>query len=95
LFAFMLFFSARAATAQPPALPQLLEFRFEPSFGEGTCIWLKRMPDGKIDCSVDSIPAQTDPRGLKQNKLPKKVEVSAADFRMLAVEIEGTTLREE
>ena len=83
------------AAAQSRARGEEIGFSFEPSFSEGILVRIKRMPEGKIDCSVEVIPSQADAQGRKRAKSLKNIEVSEADFRALAREIESAVLREE
>jgi hypothetical protein len=83
------------------ALPQgeEIEFRFEPSFQDGTLIWLARLPDGKIHCSAYTL-TMVENGGVASHskakpKLLKEVVVSAEDFDALVSALEAKGLRSE
>lgn len=95
LFVLLLISVGLTAVAQSPARGEEIGFSFEPSFAEGIRVKMKRTAEGEIACNVDVIPAEADAQGRKRAKFLKRSEVSEADFRSLAREIESAVLREE
>lgn len=90
-------FGGTLLSALPP--PEEIEFRFEPSFADGTLVWLGRVNGGKIHCTTYTLPIVADGGVASHNKakpvLVREVEVSAAEFEALAGLIEGQRLRAE
>ena len=83
--------------ALPPS--EEIQFRFEPSFTDGTLVSLARAYDGKIRCAVYRLPVVASD-GLESHSkirpvLVKEVDVSAADFQALVSLIERPDLRAE
>ncbi len=83
------------------ALPhgEEIEFRLEPSFRDGTLIWLARLPDGKIHCSSYTLMVVDDggvaSHSKAKPKLLKEVVVVAEDFDGLVSALEAQGLRAE
>ena len=82
-----------------PSRGEEIEFRHEPSFSDGTLIWLARLPNGKIHCAAYLLPISDD-GGIASHekakpKLLKEVPVSQEQFEALVRTIEGAELRSE
>lgn len=86
-------------SAAPLPYGEEIAFRFEPSFSDGTMIWLARTADGKIQCSVYALPVVVaggvESHSKARPKLLKEVAVLAEDFDALARGIEAQGLRTE
>jgi len=79
------------------ALPygEEIEFRYEPSFHDGTLVWLARLPDGSVQCLAYSLPSASDD-GVVTHGRPAKIKEVAVDtglFDRLVAAIEGAELR--
>ena len=99
VFLMLWFWIMSGLSATPLPRGEEIEFCFEPSFSDGTMIWLARTSGGKIQCSVYTLPVAVDGRTESHSKarpkLLKEVAVSAMDFDALVREIEAQGLRTE
>jgi hypothetical protein len=95
--AFALAMAAGANAEEKPAsrIIEEIEFRFEPSFRDGTKIWLARTSEGKVLCAAYSVPEdETREVASKGVKKLKSAEVSVASFESFATALESSELRE-
>lgn len=90
-------FRREEAEAEGATLPhgEEIEFRFEPSFQDGTHIWVARFPDGSVHCLAYSLPI-TSHGGVASHGRPetiKEVSVASDLFDQLVSTLEGEELR--